>query len=44
MMDDSHSGDAIANHILEVVNDFNIADKILSVTLDLMGCKQPWKE
>jgi len=34
MMDDSHSGDAIANHILEVVNDFNIADKILSVTLD----------
>ncbi|KAJ1278634.1 hypothetical protein BS78_04G093800 [Paspalum vaginatum] len=34
VMDDSHTGDAIANHILEVLNDFKIKDKILSVTLD----------
>jgi hypothetical protein len=34
VMYDSHTGTAIANHILEVVNDFNIRNKILSITLD----------
>lgn len=34
MMDESHTGDAIANHILEVVRDFEIDGKILSITLD----------
>jgi hypothetical protein len=34
MMDESHTGDAIANHILEVVRDFAIDGKILSITLD----------
>ena len=34
VMNDSHTGTAIANHILEVVNDFEIKNKILSVTLD----------
>ena len=33
-MDKSHTGDAIANQILEVVRDFQIAGKILSITLD----------
>jgi hypothetical protein len=33
-MNDSHTGTAIANHILEVVNDFEIKNKILSITLD----------
>jgi len=33
-MDESHTGDAIANQILEVVRDFQIASKILSITLD----------
>jgi hypothetical protein len=33
-MYDSHTGTAIANHILEVVNDFNIRNKILSITLN----------
>lgn len=33
-MDDSHSRDAIAKHILEVLHDFKIQDKILSITLD----------
>jgi hypothetical protein len=33
MMDESHTGDAIANHILEVVRDFEIYGKILSITL-----------
>jgi hypothetical protein len=33
-MYDSHTGTAIANHILEVVNDFNIRNKILSISLD----------
>jgi hypothetical protein len=34
VMNDSHIGTAIANHILEVVNDFNIRNKIMSITLD----------
>jgi hypothetical protein len=34
MMADSHSGEAIAKHILEVVPDFNMEGKILSITLD----------
>jgi hypothetical protein len=34
MMDESQTGDAIANHILEVVRDFEIDSKILSITLD----------
>jgi hypothetical protein len=33
-MNVSHTGTAIANHILEVVNDFEIKNKILSITLD----------
>jgi hypothetical protein len=34
VMNVSHTGTAIANHILEVVNDFEIKNKILSITLD----------
>jgi hypothetical protein len=33
-MNYSHTGTAVANHILEVVNDFEIKNKILSITLD----------
>jgi hypothetical protein len=33
-MNDSHTGSAIANHILGVVNDFDIRNKIMSITLD----------
>jgi hypothetical protein len=33
-MNDSHTGSAIAKHILEGVNDFDISNKILSITLD----------
>ena len=33
-MDESHNGEAIANQILEVVRDFEIDGKILSITLD----------
>jgi hypothetical protein len=33
-MNDSHTGTATANHILEVVNDFEIKNKIFSITLD----------
>jgi hypothetical protein len=33
-MNESHIGTAIANHILEVVNDFDIRNKILSITLN----------
>jgi hypothetical protein len=34
VMNDSHTGTAIANHILEVVNDFEIKNNILSIPLD----------
>jgi hypothetical protein len=34
VMYDSHTGTAIANHILEVVNGFKIRNKILSITPD----------
>jgi hypothetical protein len=34
VMNESHIGTAIANHILEVVNDFDIRNKILSITLN----------
>jgi hypothetical protein len=33
-LDNSHTGTAIANHILEVVNDFEIKNTIFSTTLD----------
>jgi hypothetical protein len=32
-MNDSHTGTAIANHILEVVIDFEIKNKIICITL-----------
>jgi hypothetical protein len=34
VMNDSHTGSAIAKHILGVVNDFDIRNKIMSITLD----------
>jgi hypothetical protein len=33
-MNDLDTGTVIANHILEVVNDFEIKNKIISITLD----------
>jgi len=39
LMEESHCGDSIASHIIEVIHDFKIDDKILSITLDNASSK-----